>query len=63
MMTGAVPLFAGQLCLLRFVQLSELPKGLPLAAGVLVLCMVLQCIRLAAGQNILQKAERSKSWN
>ena len=48
MMTGAVPLFAGQLCLLRFVQLSELPKGLPLAAGVLVLCMVLQCIRLAA---------------
>ena len=48
MMTGAVPLFAGQLCLLRFVQLSELPKGLPLAVGVLVLCMVLQCIRLAA---------------
>ena len=48
MMTGAVPLFAGQLCLLRFVQLSELSKGLPLAAGVLVLCMVLQCIRLAA---------------
>ena len=42
MMTGAVPLFAGQMCLLRFVQLSELPKGLPLAAGVLVLCMVLQ---------------------
>ena len=45
---GTLLLFAGQLCLLRFVQLSELPKGLPLAAGVLVLCMVLQCIRLAA---------------
>ena len=63
MMTGAVPLFAGQLCLLRFVQLSELPKGLPLAAGVLVLCIVLQCIKLAARSDILQKLERNKSWN
>ena len=56
MMTGAVPLFAGQLCLLRFVQLSELPKGLPLAAGVLVLCMVLQCIRLAARSEYIAEA-------
>ena len=48
MMIGVVPLFAGQLCLLRFVQLPELPKGLPLAAGALVLCMGWQCIRLAA---------------
>ena len=55
MMTGAVPLFAGQLCLLRFVQLSELPKGLPLAAGVLVLCMVLQCIRLAARSEFISE--------
>lgn len=47
MIVGAVPLFAGQLCLLRFVQLPELPKGLPLAAGVLVLCMGWQCARLA----------------
>ena len=56
MMTGAVPLFAGQMCLLRFVQLSELPKGLPLAAGVLVLCMVLQCIRLAARSEYIAEA-------
>jgi len=56
MMTGAVPLFAGQLCLLRFVQLSELPKGLPLAAGVLVLCMVLQCIQLAARSEYIAEA-------
>ena len=56
MMTGAVPLFVGQLCLLRFVQLSELPKGLPLAAGVLVLCMVLQCIRLAARSEYIAEA-------
>lgn len=56
MITGAVPLFAGQLCLLRFVQLSELPKGLPLAAGVLVLCMVLQCIRLAARSEYIAEA-------
>lgn len=48
MMTGAVSLFAGQLCLLRLVQLPQLPKGLPLAAGVLALCMVWQCARLAA---------------
>lgn len=47
-MTGAVPLFAGQLCLLRLVQLPQLPKGLPPAAGVLALCMVWQCARLAA---------------
>jgi hypothetical protein len=42
--------------LLRFVQLSELPKGLPLAAGVLVLCMVLQCIRLAARSEYIVEA-------
>ena len=48
--------FAGQMCLLRFVQLSELPKGLPLAAGVLVLCMVLQCIRLAARSEYIAEA-------
>ena len=48
MVSRAVPLFAGQLCLLRLVQLPELPKGLPLAAGVLVLCMAWQCARLAA---------------
>lgn len=48
MTAGVVPLFAGQLCLLRFVQLPELPTGLPLAAGLLALCMVWQCVRLAA---------------
>ena len=55
-LSTAFALFAGQLCLLRFVQLSELPKGLPLAAGVLVLCMVLQCIRLAARSEYIAEA-------
>lgn len=44
------------MCLLRFVQLSELPKGLPLAAGALVLCMVLQCIQLAARSEYIAEA-------
>ena len=57
---AAVPLFAGQLCLLRLIEVEEelpqLPAGLPLAAGVLVLCMVLQCIRLAARSEYIAEA-------
>ena len=56
LMNSAIPLFAGQLCLLRFVQLPQLPEGLPLAAGVLVLCMVLQCTRLAARSEYIEEA-------
>ena len=45
-----VPLFAGQLCLLRLLEAETpaLPTGLPLAAGVLAVCMGWQCARLAA---------------
>ena len=39
-----------------FPLAQELPKGLPLAAGVLVLCMVLQCIRLAARSEYIAEA-------
>ena len=49
---AAVPLFAGQLCLLRLIEVEEempqLPAGLPLAAGVLAVCLGGQCARLAA---------------
>lgn len=46
---AAVPLFAAQLCLLA-VQSGEpeLSAGLPLAAGVLAVCMGWQCAKLAA---------------
>ena len=44
----AVPLFAGQLVLLRLVQGPDLPPFLPLTAGVLAVCMGGQCARLAA---------------
>ena len=45
-----VPLFAGQLCLLRLVQgpEAELPRVLPLLAGVLAVCMGWQCAKLAS---------------
>lgn len=48
----AVPLFAGQLCLLRLLEVEtpDLPAGLPLAAGVLAVCMGWQCASLAARQ-------------
>ena len=49
---AAVPLFAGQLCLLRLIEVEEelpqLPAGLPLAAGVLAVCLGGQCAKLAA---------------
>ena len=47
---AAVPLFAGQLCLLRLVQgpETELPRFLPLLAGVLAVCMGWQCAKLAS---------------
>lgn len=47
---AAVPLFAGQLCLLRLVQgpEAELPRFLPLLAGVLAVCMGWQCAKLAS---------------
>ena len=49
---AAVPLFAGQLCLLRLIEAEEempqLPAGLPLAAGVLAVCLGGQCAKLAA---------------
>lgn len=49
---AAVPLFAGQLCLLRLIEaeeeLPQLPAGLPLAAGVLAVCLGGQCAKLAA---------------
>ena len=48
----AVPLFAVQLCLLAVQRAQswepELPAGLPLAAGILAVCMGWQCARLAA---------------
>lgn len=44
----AVPLFAGQLVLLRLVQGPDLPLFLPLTAGVLAVCMGGQCAKLAA---------------
>ena len=46
----AVPLFAGQLCLLRLLEVEtpRLSAGLPLDAGVLAVCMGWQCARLAA---------------
>lgn len=45
---AAVPLFAAQLCLLAVQSREpELPAGLPLAAGVLAVCMGWQCARLA----------------
>lgn len=44
----AVPLFAGQLVLLRLVQGPDLPPFLPLTAGVLAVCMGGQCAKLAA---------------
>lgn len=46
----AVPLFAVQLCLLRLLEAEtpELPAGLPLAVGVLAVCMGGQCAKLAA---------------
>ena len=44
----AVPLFAGQLVLLRLVQGPDLPPFLPLTAGVLAVCMGGQCARLVA---------------
>lgn len=47
---AAAVLFAVQLILLRLLQSpeAELPAGLPLAAGVLAVCMGWQCARLAA---------------
>lgn len=48
----AVPLFAAQLCLLAAQRAQsgepELPAGLPLAAGILAVCMGWQCAKLAA---------------
>ena len=47
----AVPLFAGQLGLLWLLEArtgDALPAGLPLAAGVLAVCMGWQCAKLAA---------------
>lgn len=45
---AAVPLFAAQLGLLGVLRIPQLPAGLPLAAGVLAVCMGWQCARLAA---------------
>ena len=47
---AAVPLFAGQLCLLRLLEVEtpRLSAGLPLAAGVLAVCLGGQCAKLAA---------------
>lgn len=42
-----LPLFAGQLLLLRLVKEPEFPEGLPLLAGVLAVWMGYQCAQLA----------------
>lgn len=63
MMTGAVPLFAGQLCLLRSCNYRNCRKVCHWRRA--CWCSVWCCSAsgLPPGQNILQKLERNKSWN